>query len=389
MNDFDVTIIGAGLAGLHCAQSLARKRLRVLLVDRKTSLESRIHTTGIFVRKTLQDFDIPEDCLGPAIRRVSLYSPSLRKASFTSQHDEFRVGRMALLYNRCLDQCQRSGVTWLPLTSYLDHTWTNGSAAIRLSSKNIPFSVSSKFLIGSDGARSRVAEKLNLDVNTDWIVGIENIFRANNDQQTPQLHCFFNPEIAPGYIAWVADDGFEIHVGVGGYPHLFDPLTALTKFQTSVAALFDFSTAEHIERRGGRIPVGGVLRRICNEQGLLIGDAAGAVSPLTAGGLDPCLRLSSHAAEVTATYLQSKDPRVLQSYSGAAFRTRFTSRLWARRIAAQVRSKFAAELICAMLRAPVTKEIARHIFFGRNSFPDVEFIKGLPNLGTQMDSKTC
>ena len=389
MNDFDVTIIGAGLAGLRCAQSLAKKRLRVLLVDRKASLENRIHTTGIFVRKTLQDFDIPEDCLGPAIRRVSLYSPSHRKVSFASRHDEFRVGRMALLYNRCLDQCQRNGVTWLPDTSYLDHIWTSSSAAIRLSSKNKQFSVSSKFLIGSDGARSRVAEKLSLDVNTEWIVGVENVFRSRNEHQTPQLHCFLNPEIAPGYIAWVADDGFEIHVGVGGYPHLFDPLTALTKFQSSVAELAHLSSAEHIERRGGRIPVGGVLRRICNEQGLLIGDAAGAVSPLTAGGLDPCLRLSSLAAEVAATYLQTKDPRVLRSYSGAAFRTRFTSRLWARRVAAQIRSKAAAELICAMLRIPVAREVARHIFFGRNSFPDMEFAKGHLNLGTQIESKTC
>ena len=32
--------------------------------------------TGIFVRRTLEDFDIPEDCLGPAVRHVALYSPA-------------------------------------------------------------------------------------------------------------------------------------------------------------------------------------------------------------------------------------------------------------------------------------------------------------------------
>ncbi len=37
-----------------------------------------------------------------------------------------------------------------------------------------------------------------------------------------------------------------------------------------------------VERRGGPIPVGGVLRRIGCADGLLVGDAAGAVSPLTA-----------------------------------------------------------------------------------------------------------
>ena len=78
MEEFDVTIIGAGLAGLQCARLLGRQGLRVLLVDRKASLDQKIHTTGIFVRRTLEDFDIPEDCLGPVVRHVSLYSPAHR-----------------------------------------------------------------------------------------------------------------------------------------------------------------------------------------------------------------------------------------------------------------------------------------------------------------------
>ena len=36
----------------------------MLLVDRKASLDRSIHTTGIFVRRTLEDFSLPEDCLG-------------------------------------------------------------------------------------------------------------------------------------------------------------------------------------------------------------------------------------------------------------------------------------------------------------------------------------
>jgi flavin-dependent dehydrogenase len=69
---YDTAVIGAGLAGLHCARLLASRGLRVLLIDRKRSLADGIHTTGIFVRRTLVDFDIPDDCLGPPIKHVSL-----------------------------------------------------------------------------------------------------------------------------------------------------------------------------------------------------------------------------------------------------------------------------------------------------------------------------
>ena len=75
----------------------------------------------------------------------------------------------------------------------------------------------------------------------------------------------------------------------------------------------DLGSGRRLERRGGRIPVGGVLRRIASPRGLLVGDAAGAVSPLTAGGLDPCLRLSRLAAEVTLDHLAGGDPTAVLS----------------------------------------------------------------------------
>ena len=97
MKTFDTVIIGAGLAGLHCARLLAKRGFSVLLVDRKSSLDQSIHTTGIFVRRTSEDFALPEDCLGPPVRHVRLYSPARRHLDLTSPHDEFRVGRMGLL----------------------------------------------------------------------------------------------------------------------------------------------------------------------------------------------------------------------------------------------------------------------------------------------------
>jgi len=79
MEHYDVIIIGAGLAGLQCARLLGKYGLRVALVDRKRSLDQAIHTTGIFVRRTLEDFELPEDCLGSPIRHVTLYSPARRR----------------------------------------------------------------------------------------------------------------------------------------------------------------------------------------------------------------------------------------------------------------------------------------------------------------------
>lgn len=374
MENYDVIIIGAGLAGLHCARLLGKRGLSVLLVDRKEALDVSIHTTGIFVRRTLEDFDIPDDCLGPAVRHVTLYSPSRRRMELVSPHDEFRAGKMGRLYTRYLDHCLRAGVTWQPGTRYVEQSRLKNNVLVRLeniSEGHTSRWVTTRYLVGGDGANSRVARDLGLELNREWIVGVEDVLTGVPLEGPPRLHCFLDPSIAPGYLAWIAHDGEETHVGVGGYAAMFEPVQALENFKAGLQGIIDLGNATQGERRGGRIPVGGVLRNIANRQGLLIGDAAGAVSPLTAGGLDPCMRLSTLAAKVIAEYLETGNADALAAYSGESFRARFASRLWMRRLISTVRHPALLELTCASLRLPVFNSIAWHVFFGRGSFPDV------------------
>jgi flavin-dependent dehydrogenase len=372
VNQYDVVIVGAGLAGLQSARLLGRRGFRVLLVDRKPKIDQSIHTTGIFVRRTLQDFSIPEDCLGLPIRDVTLYSPSRRALTLSSSHDEFRIGRMGQIYLRFLGYCLRSGVEWLPQTRYSEHYLVKGQSVIRLDSPQRSQWVKARYLIGADGANSRVAADLTLDQNRQWIVGVEEVFTDLQFAAGPRLLCFLEPELAPGYLAWVAYDGEETHVGVGGYPDRFDPLQALKLFRNSLSSLADWDRAKLIERRGGRIPIGGVLRNIANKNGLLVGDAAGAVSPLTAGGLDPCMRLSTYAARVIANYLETEDAEALRDYSGELFRARFVSRLWMRRLMEGFQQPRLMDASFEILRLPLFNRFVRHVFFGRGSFPDLE-----------------
>lgn len=372
MENYDVIVVGAGLAGLQTARLLGERGFRLLLVDRKPAVEQSIHTTGIFVRRTLEDFALPEDCLGPPVRHVRLYSPARRFMDLSSPHDEFRVGRMGLLYQRLLYNAIRAGVEWMPATRYVEQIKTKDGMVVRLAGQSFSRWVRTHYIVGADGATSRVGGDLGLETNREWIVGVEEVLQGVPLAGPPRFHCFLDPRLAPGYLAWLVHDGEEVHLGVGGYPARFDPLKALGEFRSSVNSIVDLRRAALIERRGGRIPVGGVLRHIANDRGLLVGDAAGAVSPLTAGGLDPCIRLSTFAARVIGDYLQTGDPGVLAAYSGDSFRARFLSRLWMRRMIAVARAPALLEFGCGLLRMPVLNSLAWHVFFGRGSFPDID-----------------
>src|SRR5688572_5227580 len=177
MKHYDTIIIGAGLAGLQCARLLGRKGLSVLLVDRKASLDTSIHTTGIFVRRTLEDFDLPESCLGPVIRDVSLYSPERRRLDLASRHDEFRVGRMGALYQWMREEGEQRGTrVWLGHRLRGARRVEGGvDVELEVAGGGARRQLRARYVIGADGARSRVAAALRLDRNRSFLIGAEDV----------------------------------------------------------------------------------------------------------------------------------------------------------------------------------------------------------------------
>ncbi|SFO78146.1 Dehydrogenase (flavoprotein) [Geodermatophilus dictyosporus] len=366
--EVDVLVVGAGLAGLHTATRLADAGHAVLLAERRPALTGAVRTTGILVRKTLDDFALPPGCLGPPIRRVVLYPPGLRRpVTLVSDRDEYRVGDMGPLYAAAARTAQAAGVRLALGTRYAGRA----DGVSLLVGPGGPARVRARSVVGADGARSRVARDLGLDRNRHLLVGAEEVFAVPDRGLPPAFHCVLDPSLAPGYLAWVVDDGRHAHVGVAGYAERFPGglRRTLARFAATAPGLAGVPRPAEVERRGGPIPVGGLLRRIGCADGLLVGDAAGAVSPLTAGGLDPCLRLSDLAAEVLDEALRTGRPGALAAYDGAALRAAFRGRLALRRGLAQVRTPAVAAAAFALLRTPPGRAAARRVLFGDRSFP--------------------
>ncbi len=370
MSRCDVAVVGAGLAGLWTARLLAEAGARVTLLDQRRSVDQQIRTTGIFVRRTLEDFDLPAGCMGPGIRHVVLATPSGSALALESPRVEFRIAHMAALYRTLLDRALTAGVIWRPGVGCRSLRHEGGLQLLRLGGAR-EASLAARFVIGADGARSRVASMLGLSHNREWIVGVEDIYRGLPLSGPPSLHCVLSPRFAPGYLAWCVNDGREVHIGVGGYAGRFEPLASLEAFRASLQVPWDWEQETRVERRGGWIPVGGILPNIASPAGLLVGDAAGAVSPLTAGGLDPCLRLSELAARVTVNYLDGGGTAALADYDGTRFRRRFRNRLLLRRLLAGIPAPLLSRATAASLDSAIFGALARKVFFGRGSFPEV------------------
>jgi flavin-dependent dehydrogenase len=162
-----------------------------------------------------------------------------------------------------------------------------------------------RYLVGADGARSRVAAFLGLSVNRRFLTGLE-VELEPSDRLDPRfLHCFVDSRLAPGYIAWAAPGPDVVQLGLA-VRHGAKP--DLAAFMARTDAAFGWSGMKVVGRRSGLIPSGGPLPRFAAPGVLLVGDAAGWVSPMTGGGIRLALRYGRRAASLVADHLLNGGP---------------------------------------------------------------------------------
>jgi flavin-dependent dehydrogenase len=133
-------------------------------------------------------------------------------------------------------------------------------------------------------------------------------------------------------------------------------------FLRRVDTFFALTNCELRDRRSGPIPVGGLVRPFASHRVLLVGDAAGLVSPLTAGGIRLAFQLGRRAGAAIANYLQDGGPEpgllMAKEYPRFALKTRLR-RLWS--LAPP------NALLDATLFTPPMRALAQWIYFQKRS----------------------
>jgi flavin-dependent dehydrogenase len=184
-----------------------------------------------------------------------------------------------------------------------------------------------RFLIGADGPRSAVARSLRLGQNREFLVGIEHEYADSFLQADGHLHCFVDRRCAPGYIGWVLQGVGVTQVGLARRQTAHDGLStveAMAMFLQKIAPVFDFRDRQPSAVRAGLIPCGGPVDRVSRSRALLVGDAAGMVSPVTAGGIHQALQLGAQTGHVVMDFLDGRgeDPGAWAARTWPRFRAK-------------------------------------------------------------------
>jgi flavin-dependent dehydrogenase len=340
----DVEVVGGSFSGLACARATAARGLRTVVWERKADPGAGVRTTGLLVKEAADDEDPPLSIVR-RIHGVRLYGPSLRWVDLDSPGYYFLATDTPALLRWMAERTAAAG------------------AEIRCGRGFDPASRSGRVLVGADGPTSAVARRAGLSQNRRFLAGVEAEFEGV-DGLEERLHVFLDSDLAPGYIGWIVPGVGITQVGLAvRAPARPD----LERFLAHVSPVVDLPRARRVGTRGGLIPVGGRVSRFATRDTVLVGDAAGLVSPLTAGGIHTALRSGRVAGIAIAGHMLDGGPS-----HGRALRAAYPWFTWKLSMRRVMDLHPPNALIDLALASPRSRAVARAVFFHHRALLSAE-----------------
>jgi geranylgeranyl reductase family protein len=288
---FDAIVVGGGPAGSTTAWRLADGGASVLLVDKATFPRDKPCGGGLTIRAVR---NCPVDPSPVVEEEVDLVELRFRYGDSVLRQARAPVIRMTQrrrLDAFLLDAAREKGVEVREGTT-------------------IDLAVApAEVIVGADGANGTTARALGLGAGIVHGVAYEgNVPYGVVDRARYGHRAVVELADIPGGYGWVFAKGDHVNVGVGAWqsegPQIRRHLARVCE-----AHGLDVSQLESL--RGHRLPLRRPGTRIASERGLLVGDAAGLIDPVSGDGMYECFVSGKHAADaILAGDLSRYEPAV-------------------------------------------------------------------------------
>jgi geranylgeranyl reductase len=305
---YDVVVVGGGPSGATAAEDLARSGHKVAFIDR----DGRIKPCGGAVPpRLIEDFFIPDEQIVAKVNTARMISPTGRQVDIPIEN-----GFVGMVDREHFDEFLRTRAKDAGAHRYtgtftkIERDADGTHVVYRDKVSGNEMKLTTKLVIGADGARSNVARtEIKDGEKIPYVIAYHEIIEA------PELNATYDParcdviydgKISPDFYGWVFPHGQQASVGMGSMIKSVDVKQATADLRAA-SGLTDCKT---IRKEGAPIP----LKPLdCWDNGkdvVLAGDAAGVVAPSSGEGIYYAMvggRVAATAAAATLASGRVKD----------------------------------------------------------------------------------
>lgn len=321
---YDAIVVGAGPSGLTTARIISEGGFRVAIVEKERSLGLKPCGEAIS-RQGVQDALVSSSnsFISQEIDCVSIVTPNGKKFFIKGASGVGYILNKALFTQYIAGRTSESGVEVFmnqPVTEI-----TRQGEYFRIESGKGEWLT--KIIIGADGYSSIVSRKLGLErMGSRQFIPCLQYLMANCKLDDPQTVDFYlGREVAPLGYAWIFPKGHRFaNVGIGVRGN--SARKYLDRFIKEHPSIF--AKAKIIGIEAAPVTVSGLLDDIVIDNGVLVGEAAGQVIPLTGAGIHSSIVGGKIAGEEIVKALEKNE---LSKRSLIGYSERYNEH-WGRRI---------------------------------------------------------
>jgi geranylgeranyl reductase len=291
-----VIVAGGGPAGSVAAEKLAAAGIRTIIFER--SLRGDKTCAGGIPSVLVNDFKIPDELIHQKCHKVRFNGPSGVKVEMTFPNDGYLATVRRLEFDSFLRRRAVERGVILEEKEVMGYELIHDGVKVQYKDKdNRPFWAKADYLIGAEGAVSRVARILHT-TRLSYVATLQEYIRPSQERMkhwddTAEL--YYASKVSPDYYGWVFPHRDYVAIGVGmGYESAKNIKEHLEHLKSLNQEWLD--GGEIMGRGSAPIPLDHFAdpsrRRI-----FLVGDAAGFVLPGSGEGIYYAMKSGLFAAE--------------------------------------------------------------------------------------------